>query len=176
MAFAYKCVLSHSLESGSILSAGGEVVFPTGDQDKGFGKGITVFEPFVAFGQILPHSNFLHFQGGFELFFPPLFGYVWGYLQQSPRQQCLYVTDRRHVAEFRQIRIVTYAVNPNRGIPSDGMKVQSELKPNRARCCSQSMGKERISLASDRPTGSSPMRIASTMSGARVVNFRMRPT
>ena len=51
---------------------------------------------------------------------------------------------------------------------------QSETKPNRALCCSQSMGKARISWASDRPAGSSPLRIASMMSGASVVSFRIR--
>ena len=67
MAFAFKRVLFHSLDSGSILSATGEVVFPTGDADRGFGKGVTVFEPFVTFGQILPADGFIQFQGGFEL-------------------------------------------------------------------------------------------------------------
>ena len=67
MAFAYKRVLFHSVESGSIFSAAGEVVVPTGDRDRGLGDGVTVFEPFVAFGQILPRDSFLHFQAGFEL-------------------------------------------------------------------------------------------------------------
>ena len=67
MAFAYKRVLFHSLESGSIFSVAGEVVVPTGDRDRGLGDGVTVFEPFVAFGQILPRDSFLHFQAGFEL-------------------------------------------------------------------------------------------------------------
>ena len=67
MAFAFKRVLFHSLGSGSILSAVGEVVFPTGDADRGFGNGFTVFEPFVTYGQILPRESFVQFQGGFEL-------------------------------------------------------------------------------------------------------------
>ena len=67
MAFAYKRVLFHSVESGSILSAAGEVVVPTGDRERGLGDGVTVLEPFVAFGQILPRDSFVHFQAGFEL-------------------------------------------------------------------------------------------------------------
>lgn len=62
-----KRALLHSLRAGSILSAGGEVLFPTGDEEDGFGKGTTVFEPFLSFGQILPADGFLHLQGGFEL-------------------------------------------------------------------------------------------------------------
>ena len=58
MAFAYKRVLFHSLESGSIFSAAGEVVVPTGDRDRGLGDGVTVLEPFVAFGQILRETAF----------------------------------------------------------------------------------------------------------------------
>ena len=67
MAFAYKRVLFHSLDSGSIFSATGEIGFPTGTEEKGFGKGVTVFEPFVTYGQILPRDSFLQFQGGVEL-------------------------------------------------------------------------------------------------------------
>jgi hypothetical protein len=67
VALALKRVLAHSLESGSILSVAGEVILPTGNRDRGFGSGATVFEPFVALGQILPASGFAHFQGGFEI-------------------------------------------------------------------------------------------------------------
>ena len=54
--------------------------------------------------------------------------------------------------------------------------LQPEINPNRTLCRSQSMGKVRISRASDKPDGSSPLRIASMMSGASVVSFRMRTT
>ena len=67
IAVAVKHAIFHSIDSGSILSVAGEVVLPTGHEDKGFGKGVTVFEPFVAFGQILPKDSFLQFQGGFEI-------------------------------------------------------------------------------------------------------------
>jgi mono/diheme cytochrome c family protein len=66
-AFAFKHVLFHSLDSGSILSAATEVVFPTGKEDRGLGKGATVVEPFVAFGQVLPSDGFVQLQGGAEL-------------------------------------------------------------------------------------------------------------
>jgi hypothetical protein len=58
-----KHTLRHSLERGSILSVGGELVLPTGDETNGFGKGTTVFESFVLFGKILPRDSFVQFQG-----------------------------------------------------------------------------------------------------------------
>jgi mono/diheme cytochrome c family protein len=66
IAVGVKRVLVHAPRAGSILSVTGEVIFPTGDEDKGLGKGVTVFEPFVTFGQLLPADAFLQFQGGFE--------------------------------------------------------------------------------------------------------------
>ena len=62
----YKRALFHSLDSGSIFSAGGEATLPTGNKDYGLGKGFTTVEAFAAFGQILPSDGFLHFQGGIE--------------------------------------------------------------------------------------------------------------
>ncbi|HEU4618340.1 MAG TPA: cytochrome c [Gammaproteobacteria bacterium] len=59
LSVAVKHTLSHSLERGSILSVGGEVSLPTGDEAKGFGAGTTVFEPFVAYGKILPRDSFV---------------------------------------------------------------------------------------------------------------------
>lgn len=67
VAFGLKRVLYHSLRSGTIFSVTGEVILPTGDDEAGFGKGTTVFEPFASFGQILPANAFLHLQGGVEL-------------------------------------------------------------------------------------------------------------
>jgi hypothetical protein len=67
VALAFKRALLHSLRSGSILSVTGEVILPTGNEDRGFGKGTVVFEPFVSFGQVLPSEFFLHSQGGVEL-------------------------------------------------------------------------------------------------------------
>lgn len=67
LALALKHVLAHSLTRGSILSVTGEVVLPTGKEAQGLGKGVTVFEPFVTFGQLLPANGFLHVQAGAEL-------------------------------------------------------------------------------------------------------------
>ena len=67
VAVALKHALVHSLERGSILSVAGELVLPTGKESLGLGSGVTVFEPFVAFGQILPADGFVQFQAGLEL-------------------------------------------------------------------------------------------------------------
>ncbi len=50
----------------SILSAQGEVILPTGNEAKGLGSGVTVFEAFAAYGQILPSNLFLQAQAGTE--------------------------------------------------------------------------------------------------------------
>ncbi|MGC8794186.1 MAG: c-type cytochrome, partial [Bryobacteraceae bacterium] len=67
LALSYKRMLAHSDRHGSILSASAEVLLPTGDKARGFGNGVTVFEPNVTWGQLLPSEGFLQFQGGFEL-------------------------------------------------------------------------------------------------------------
>ncbi len=67
VAVALKRVLSHSLARGNILSAAAEVVLPTGSETDGTGGGQTVFEPFLAFGQILPADGFVQVQAGGEL-------------------------------------------------------------------------------------------------------------
>jgi mono/diheme cytochrome c family protein len=66
-AFAVKRVLFHSLDRGNIFSVVGEVVLPTGKESAGLGTGTTIFEPFVAFGQILPADGFFQLQTGLEL-------------------------------------------------------------------------------------------------------------
>jgi hypothetical protein len=63
----YKHVLISSLRTGSILSIAGETVFATGDSKRDMGKGVTVFELFGSYGQLLPKGSFLHFQSGIEL-------------------------------------------------------------------------------------------------------------
>jgi hypothetical protein len=55
----YKHAAYHSLDKGSILSVGVEIRLPTGNEEDGLGSGTTVFEPFLAFGQILPGDSFL---------------------------------------------------------------------------------------------------------------------
>jgi len=67
VALGFKRTLFHSKGTGSIFSLAGEAILPTGDDGRGLGKGVTVFEPFAAFGQILPSDSFLQFQSGIEL-------------------------------------------------------------------------------------------------------------
>ena len=67
LAVAYKHVVRHSLERGSILTVGGEVAFATGDDTHGFGAGTNVIEPFVAYGKILPNDTFLQVFGNVEM-------------------------------------------------------------------------------------------------------------
>jgi hypothetical protein len=62
-----KHVLFHDLGPGSILSIGGELRIPTGDEDRGFGAGTFVAEPYLAFGQLLGHDAFLQLQALGEL-------------------------------------------------------------------------------------------------------------
>ena len=66
MALAFKRALFHSINSGSIFSVSGEAKFPTGDKRRGFGSGVTIFETFATYGQLLPADSFAQFQGGFE--------------------------------------------------------------------------------------------------------------
>jgi len=67
LVFGYKRTLAHSRRSGSILSVQGEVSLPTGDESRGLGSGITTFEVFGAFGQILLADSFVQIQAGSEL-------------------------------------------------------------------------------------------------------------
>ena len=67
VALGYKQKLFDSLKKGSILSLGGEVIFPTGNSNVGTGGQSTVFEAFATFGQILPLDSFLQVQTGVEL-------------------------------------------------------------------------------------------------------------
>lgn len=66
IAVGVKRAIYHNLNSGSIFSVTGEVILPTGDRGTGFGKGTTILEPFVSYGQILPANSFFQFQGGME--------------------------------------------------------------------------------------------------------------
>jgi mono/diheme cytochrome c family protein len=67
LALAFKHVMFHQLDQGTIVSAAGEMVFPTGKENLGLGKGYTRFEPFMAIGQALPADGFFQAQAGFEL-------------------------------------------------------------------------------------------------------------
>ncbi len=67
IALALKSLLVANVQSGTALSVGVEAALPTGNEDKGFGKGVVVFEPFLACGQVLPWNSFLHVQAGAEI-------------------------------------------------------------------------------------------------------------
>ena len=58
IAVGYKHTVYSNLASGHIVSLGGEVILPTGDEDKGLGKGTTVLEPFFTWGKLLPRDAF----------------------------------------------------------------------------------------------------------------------
>ena len=66
VAVGVKHVVFHSLSSGSIASLTGEVILPLGDEGDGLSSGVTIFEPFVTFGQLLPAAAFLQVQAGGE--------------------------------------------------------------------------------------------------------------
>lgn len=66
-AFAVKHVAAHDFRRGYIVSAAAELILPTGKESLGHGSGTTVFEPFVAFGQLLPRDGFVQAQAGLEL-------------------------------------------------------------------------------------------------------------
>ncbi len=55
-----KQVLHHSLQSGTIFSAGLELQTPTGSTSSGLGSGTWVVEPFLAFGKAFSGDVFLH--------------------------------------------------------------------------------------------------------------------
>jgi len=67
LALGYKRVLFHSLKSGSILSATGELLVPIGDEASGTGGGTFLFEPFLAYSQAFPADFFMHLQTGVGL-------------------------------------------------------------------------------------------------------------
>jgi hypothetical protein len=67
LAAGAKTVLVASRDTGTILSIAGEAALPTGNKDKGFGRGVVVFEPFMSLGQSLPLDFFLHLQTGAEI-------------------------------------------------------------------------------------------------------------
>jgi len=67
IAVAFKHTVWHSVDTGGIFSVAGEVVLPTGKESRGLGKGVTIVEPFAAYGQILPAGSFFHAQAGAEL-------------------------------------------------------------------------------------------------------------
>jgi mono/diheme cytochrome c family protein len=67
VAVSFKRTFYASLDTGSIFTAGAEMVLPTGKDSAGFGHGFTVYEPFALFGQILPRGMFLQAAAGIEV-------------------------------------------------------------------------------------------------------------
>jgi mono/diheme cytochrome c family protein len=66
LTLGYKRLIASSLRSGSIFSLSGELILPTGDSSRGLGKGVTIFEGFAAYGQLLPKNSFVQIQTGLE--------------------------------------------------------------------------------------------------------------
>lgn len=62
-----KRVIYHNAQHGSIFSLQGELAIPTGNKNRNLGTGVSTFETFAAFGQMLPGKTFLQLQGGAEL-------------------------------------------------------------------------------------------------------------
>lgn len=67
VALGIKRVLVHSLETGTIFAAAGEVILPTGDEADGFGTGTLIVEPFLSAGQLIPAVGFVQLQAGMAL-------------------------------------------------------------------------------------------------------------
>ena len=66
LSLGVKRAIAHSLSRGSILAVAGEIQIPTGRDAAGLSKNTAVFEPYVAFGQVLPLDAFLQIQAGAE--------------------------------------------------------------------------------------------------------------
>jgi len=62
VALGWKRVLFASHDT--IVSGQGEIVFPSGNSDKGLGSGVTTFGAFASLGQMLPAESFLQVQVG----------------------------------------------------------------------------------------------------------------
>lgn len=67
IALGYKRALWSSVNTGSIVSAGAEVIAPSGSKEAGTGGESTTFELFGAWGQRLPGDSFFQVHTGFEL-------------------------------------------------------------------------------------------------------------
>jgi mono/diheme cytochrome c family protein len=67
VALAFRRTVYSNVRTGSIAAAGGELVFATGNADRGLGNGYHVFEPFAMFGQALPRNSFVQVHGGVEI-------------------------------------------------------------------------------------------------------------
>jgi mono/diheme cytochrome c family protein len=59
-----KQVLFADLHAGSILSGFGGIILPSGSTAHGLGTGVTQFETFASFAQLLPSESFVQLQAG----------------------------------------------------------------------------------------------------------------
>ncbi len=59
-----KRVAFANLNAGSILSGFGGIILPSGNTGHGLGSGVTEFETFAAFAQLLPGRSFVQLQAG----------------------------------------------------------------------------------------------------------------
>lgn len=66
IAVGFKRALYASVDTGRILSAGGEIALPSGSSSSGLGSGTTVFEPFVLFGQAVGATGFVQAHAALE--------------------------------------------------------------------------------------------------------------
>lgn len=64
LAVAVKRAVYHDLARGAIVAVAGELILPTGDDDRGNGAGTVEIEPFLTYGQILPADCFFQSQLG----------------------------------------------------------------------------------------------------------------
>jgi hypothetical protein len=65
--FSIKQALYASFATGRILTVGGEVALPTGDESSGLGSGTTVLEPFLLAGQTIGSNGFVQIHAGVEV-------------------------------------------------------------------------------------------------------------
>lgn len=59
-----KHVMFANLKAGSMLSGFGGIILPSGNPNHGLGSGVTQFEAFAAFAQLLPSESFVQLQVG----------------------------------------------------------------------------------------------------------------
>lgn len=58
--------LSYNMDTGNIYSVGAELIVPAGDDALGFGGGTYKFEPYFAYGKLLPADSFFQMQALLE--------------------------------------------------------------------------------------------------------------
>lgn len=67
LVLGYKQTIAHSMKKGSIFSLGGEMVIPTGNREVGTGGESTIFETYLAYGQLFKGQSFVQVHSGVEL-------------------------------------------------------------------------------------------------------------